>query len=98
MTLKDRMTIFFRYKVPRFFNKHFGRARISDKGMEFFDYCVKILQDENYEAETYQEMMFEEMVDNLRKEDGLDRKTAAAIYLDILMPYVNIEFVEGDKK
>lgn len=96
MTLKEHIQIFLHYKVPRFINKYFRRVKISEKGLAFFDYCVKVFQDENYEAENYQEIMFDKMIERLREKDGTSRKTAAAIYMEILMPYLNIRFVEGE--
>lgn len=74
MTIKDRVKIFFHYNVPNFINKHFCKMKLSEKGKTFFDYCMKVFDDEKYEADTYQEIIFDNKIENLCKEKGVDRK------------------------
>lgn len=87
MTLKERWLIFKNYTIPHFFIKYFGKYKMSEEGYKFFEFCAKVIQDLDYEAETYQEMIFDERL----KQEGKTRREAAGMYFAILMPYVEME-------
>lgn len=88
MTIKERFRFFIYYTIPHFFNKHFGKYQISEKGYEFFDFCMKVVNNPEYEAETYQEIIFEEPLKTLQEKDELSRREAAMVYIRILVPYL----------
>lgn len=96
MTFKQHWEVFTKYKVPRFLNKNFGAYQMSEKGNDFFEFCVKVAQDPNYEAATYQEMLFEDIL-KIVQENGESRHDVVIFYIKLLMPYVDISF-EEDKE
>lgn len=48
------------------------------KGIMLYDYCIKVAFD-NYEPQTYQEMMLENTIQEEMKNSNCDRKTAAML-------------------
>lgn len=93
MTVKEKWDVFTKYKVPRFLNKNFGAYQISDKGNDFYDFCMKVAQNPGYEAETYQEILFEDIL-KIVQENGESRRDAAIFYIKLLLPYVDVSFIE----
>ena len=65
--------------------KIFSSYEITSKGEEMVDYCLKVLNDENYIYQGYKEYLFDEALEKAMRESDCTKQQAAMIYLSVLI-------------
>lgn len=82
-----------KYKIVYLMNKYIYREAISAKGIDFFNYCSKILT-KDYQPVSYKETMMEKAIKEMMDKFNCDRHSAATKGYFYALRYMPITYMK----